>query len=726
MSQPNALSSLTSLPPPISPSESICNFPQNRHRDDHCTGRRRPEALLSPSLRDIDGVKSWEPRGNGEEGVHIPSSSAASVAARRLGTGRHSTATLSSSSVVGRIHLALMIPRGISRAPSSGRWVDTSAHPQECRWEGFNGHQKKMWLRRNGGVEVPKDGLNALGPRNLGGGGGHSQFLGDPLCLAWFPGSRANGRCKRCIAVHAEMGHDGTNHRERPRKHEVHGRRFRAGRPKPCGPYENIMLQGFDWESHKGVDGKTWWQVLKAQAEELCTLGITDVWLPPASESVDRQGYLPGELYNLDASKYGTGIQLKELIDELHTHGMSVIADIVINHRSGKLQDNKGHWNIFKGGNRDTRLDWGPWAVVDDDAYDSGGKGHHDTGESYAAAPDLDHTNKQVQYELTDWMNWMKAEIGFDGWRFDFVKGYAPEYSEFYCLRTNPTIAVGELWTSMAYYDGQLSWDQNGHRQQLCNWIDGTQGVCCAFDFTTKGILQRAVENEFWRLKDAQGKPPGLIGWWPEKAVTFLDNHDTGSTQRHWAFPDRKILQGYAYMLTHPGIPCIFYDHIYSYKLMDEIKKLLDLRKRHRINAVSKVNIQKAEGDIYVAKIDNRVILKLGPRYDMGSLLPGKDSWKLTLTGPDFAIWETTAPLPPLPAPPVPAEDVDESTTQHSRACPTQPVHITSKMSEQTRNRILREIPELVDNIDAVKTMDAATSKDATKHIDTTEKKPTR
>lgn len=58
-----------------------------------------------------------------------------------------------------------------------------------------------------------------------------------------------------------------------------------------------------------------------------------------------------------------------------------------------------------------------------------------------------------------------------------------------------------------------------------------------------------------------------------------------------------------------------FYDHIYQFKLKDAIKDLLDLRKRHRINAVSRVNIQKAEGDIYVAKIDNRVVIKLGPRW---------------------------------------------------------------------------------------------------------------
>ena len=30
------------------------------------------------------------------------------------------------------------------------------------------------------------------------------------------------------------------------------------------------------------------------------------------------------------------------------------------------------------------------------------------------------------------------------------------------------------------------------------------------------------------RLVDGRGRPAGLIGWAPHKAVTFTDNHDTG------------------------------------------------------------------------------------------------------------------------------------------------------------------------------------------------------
>ena len=48
-----------------------------------------------------------------------------------------------------------------------------------------------------------------------------------------------------------------------------------------------------------------------------------------------------------------------------------------------------------------------------------------------------------------------------------------------------------------------------------------------------QGILQEAVSRkEYWRLIDGQGRPPGVLGLWPSRAVTFLENHDTGACQR--------------------------------------------------------------------------------------------------------------------------------------------------------------------------------------------------
>uniref|UniRef100_A0A0D3ENN5 1,4-alpha-D-glucan glucanohydrolase n=1 Tax=Oryza barthii TaxID=65489 RepID=A0A0D3ENN5_9ORYZ len=92
----------------------------------------------------------------------------------------------------------------------------------------------------------------------------------------------------------------------------------------------------------------------------------------------------------------------------------------------------------------------------------------------------------------------------------------------------------------------------------------------------------RAIE--LWRLRGEDGKAPGMIGWWPAKATTFVDNHNTGSTQHLWPFPSDKVMQGYAYILTHPGNPCIFYDHFFDWGLKDEIERLVSIRNRQGIH----------------------------------------------------------------------------------------------------------------------------------------------
>jgi alpha-amylase len=415
-----------------------------------------------------------------------------------------------------------------------------------------------------------------------------------------------------------------------------------------------IMLQGFNWESAVRPGGG-WYDELGRLAPEIAASGFTSIWLPPPSEAVpsvdqpfdpavvDSRGYMPLRYYNLN-SRYGTARQLRNLVEQFKAAGVSPIADVVLNHRAAMRRDSFGRWNVFEG------PEWGPWAIVREQLA-LGAAGGPDTGVVYPFAADLDHNNPRVAGDLTEWLQWLRRDVGFEGWRYDFAKGYAGRFVGRFNQATDPGFSVGEYWTELDYSCdlGRACYDQNRHRQAIVNWIDSTwqeagrssELASAAFDFTTKGVLQYAIRfGELWRLRDAESRAPGVIGLWPAKAVTFVDNHDTGSTQQHWEFGDYDaVLQGYAYILTHPGIPSVFWDHFFEWGMRSPLSALMDVRRRNGISSTSSLFIEEARADLYAAVIDGRVAVKLGPA-PWSPKRTDRAPWKLVVSGNNFAVWE--------------------------------------------------------------------------------------
>ncbi|KAL6506648.1 putative alpha-amylase 2 [Orobanche hederae] len=414
---------------------------------------------------------------------------------------------------------------------------------------------------------------------------------------------------------------------------------------------DKFAPQAFNWESHK----HDWWMTLEKKVIDIAKSGFTSAWLPPPTHSFSPEGYLPQNLYSLNSS-YGSEHMLKALLNKMKIHKVRAMADIVINHRVGTTQGHGGMYNRYDG----IPIAWDERAVT----ACTGGKhtnllvrrcpclgygraltelvnvvmGNKSTGDNFHGVPNIDHTQHFVRKDITDWLLWLRNTVGFQDFRFDFARGYSPKYVKEYIDGSKPVFAVGEFWDSCNYKGGYLEYNQDSHRQRIINWIDGTGQLSAAFDFTTKGILQEAVKGEMWRLRDPQGKPPGVMGWWPSRAVTFLDNHDTGSTQAHWPFPSNHIMEGYAYILTHPGIPSVFYDHFYDLgsSMHDQIVKLIDIRRVQGINSRSSIKIMEAQPNLYAANIGDRISMKIGN----GSWCPNGKEWELASSGYRYAVWK--------------------------------------------------------------------------------------
>lgn len=65
------------------------------------------------------------------------------------------------------------------------------------------------------------------------------------------------------------------------------------------------------------------------------------------------------------------------------------------------------------------------------------------------------------------------------------------------------------------------------------------------------------------------------------------------------------------------------------------------MRNRNGISAGSKVEILAAEADLYVSKIDGKIITKIGAKNDLGNLIPPE--FKVAADGIDYAVWEKQA-----------------------------------------------------------------------------------
>ena len=386
----------------------------------------------------------------------------------------------------------------------------------------------------------------------------------------------------------------------------------------------DIVLQGFHWKSNE----LNWYQIIQQNTKRIKDSGFTLVWFPPPSDSAAHEGYLPRELNKLD-SYYGSATDLKTTIEGLKPE-VKAIADIVINHRVGTT-----NFADF------TNPNWSTYTIVNGDEYTGPKSFNVDSGDAYDAARDLDHRNPEVSNSLIQWMNDLKDPnvAGFVGWRYDLVKGYAGWATERYNRNTSPEFSVGE------YFDGDV--------QKVISWIDSTHPDpvfrCTAFDFPLRNALYQAVAWKNFHFLKYGDRATGLIGLWSDKAVTFLENHDTEEIRNgeySFNFPGGdQMIQGYAYLLTHPGIPCVFWRDIYDSGSFSEnqIRQLIEIRKQYRIHSESKLYIATAQqGLVYAAYIQGdrgEVAMKIGP----GSWQPSGSKWQpgmdLITSGQDYAVW---------------------------------------------------------------------------------------
>lgn len=399
---------------------------------------------------------------------------------------------------------------------------------------------------------------------------------------------------------------------------------------------DRVMLQGFYWESHRhGHPGfeqfgtKRWYTIVREQAETIADGRFDLVWLPPPSDAGEvSAGYGPKALFTL-ANSYGSFDEHRAMLVALLGAGVEPVADLVLNHRDGT-----GGWVSFR------NPDWGLWAITrNDEAFstpESGvagtpldqrgaveepptpyGSASAGSTYSYGVFRDIDHTNRTVRRDIFRYLLQLRS-MGYRGWRYDMVHGFHARWVAAYNRRSAPTFSVGE-------YDWDKQGEQRGWVWHTATTPGDLRTASAVFDFTTQFTLKDNKDR--YLVWYGFGNGLGLMGDttdgqpWKQRAVTFLENHDTGYRTNADGTPEKdhkfdsfqntwEVEQAYAYILTHPGVPCVYWKHYFDWgpDLRNKIRALVNARKVAGVHSGSTLAFQengRARG-VYAARVSGR------------------------------------------------------------------------------------------------------------------------
>lgn len=362
--------------------------------------------------------------------------------------------------------------------------------------------------------------------------------------------------------------------------------------------YGGVMLQGFSWDSYNDSQ----WKILANQANDMKDY-IDLVWLPQSgkcAETVQVMGYKPYYYFNQNSS-FGTETELRNLITKFKANGIGAIADVVINHRN-----TEGWFNFpaetYKGVTyqmlstdickNDDQGKTATQAATDGVSLSN----NNDEGTDFDDCRDLDHKSANVQKIMKAYVDYLKNDLGYIGFRYDMVKGFDGIHVADYNDAVGVEYSVGEYW------DGN---------DKIESWINRTNKKSAAFDFQFRYNVRDAVNGA------TDGKIGSSSDWsklnssnnlmhdasYRRYAVTFVENHDTQyRSAESQNDPLRKdTLAANAYLLAMPGTPCIFQIHWNEYK--PELKEMIAARKYAGITNMSNYVNRTSKKTLYVNEV---------------------------------------------------------------------------------------------------------------------------
>ncbi|WP_106769018.1 glycoside hydrolase family 13 protein [Paenibacillus faecalis] len=296
-------------------------------------------------------------------------------------------------------------------------------------------------------------------------------------------------------------------------------------------------------------------------------LGIDVIWICPMYKSPnDDNGYDISDYQDI-MDEFGTMEDFDQLLDEVHSRGMKLIIDLVINHTSDEHP-----WFVESRSSRDNpKRDWYIWRDGKNGAEPnnwesifsgSAWKYDKETDQYYLhifseKQPDLNWANPEVRESVYNMINWW-LDKGIDGFRVDAISHihkeeglmdmenphglkYVSSFQKHMNVKGIQTYLQELKEETFAKYDIMTVGEANGvnveDQEDLLDWICETRGKFnMVFQFEHLGLWKQTDEGN-------QLDIPGLkkiltkwqkslegIGW----NALFIENHDKPRSVSTW------------------------------------------------------------------------------------------------------------------------------------------------------------------------------------------------
>ena len=252
-------------------------------------------------------------------------------------------------------------------------------------------------------------------------------------------------------------------------------------------------------------------------------LGVEAIELMPVSEFEGNSswGYNPSYYFAVD-KYYGHKDSLKKFIETAHQEGFAVILDMVLNHAYGQNAMAKLYWD-------------GDAPAADNPWFNREYVGPYEWGS------DFNHTSTYTQ-DFIDSVNtyWIK-EYHFDGFRFDFTKGFTQDASKFDSYNEERLAILKRM--------ADVIWDQDSTVYIILeHWVGSEEGELAEYGM-------KSWQNKTHDYKEAMiGSNSGSFSNTNLSShVTYLNSHDE-DRQAYFALNEGHISEDGSYDVKDPMV----------------------------------------------------------------------------------------------------------------------------------------------------------------------------